>query len=56
MGRWRVATNPQDQLQMIISKGKRQIGQSPREPRCKLPAIVSQWRHIAVLNSPSNYV
>lgn len=43
-------------MQSKVSKGKRCMGQSPRETRSKLPAIFSQWRQIAAHTFSSNNV
>ena len=43
-------------IQMKISKGKKHMGQSPGETRCKLPAVPSQQSDGDMLNSPGSSV
>ena len=35
-----------ERIQIKISKGKRHMGQGPRETRHKLPVVPSLWYHV----------
>ena len=45
-----------ERIWIKISKGKRHIGQSPGEPRHKLPDVLSHWSLTDTLDSPTNNV
>lgn len=45
-----------ERIRIKISKGKRRIGQSPGEPRHKLPDVLSHWSLTDTLDSPTNNV
>lgn len=52
----RVLVNYSKRIRTKISKGKRRRGWRSREPRHKLPDVLSHWSLTDTLDSPTNNV